>query len=225
MTNTWDRWSEIISCEKCGRNNPADISICLNCGDRFTRGRLSRDPIIESRDVETNSFRIRPYSRPNAVFPFTAERNPEEIQQALAVILEEDLFSWDADRNAPGELTDAMIADAESTIRLRLPAALLAILKMQNGGRSSRDIRDLFETFIDEDFYLKWWETLNGGIHPAWCERPRIPESILLIAEELHWGIGLTMWHVVHRESRLLCTSRWSVASLKIFCGKSLLIS
>gem|GEM_PF-561565 len=52
-------------------------------------------------------------------------------------------------------------------------------------------IWDVFETFLDEDFYLKWWATLDGKIHPAWSGQPRIPESILLIAEDLHWGVGL----------------------------------
>jgi hypothetical protein len=136
-------------------------------------------------------FRKRPYSRANASSPFIAQRSPEEILQAIEVIREEAFFSWDADGDEPGELSDAMIGAAESTIRLRLPAALLAILKMRNGGRSCKEIWEVFETFLDEDFYLKWWATLNGKIHPAWSGQPRIPESILLIAEDLHWGIGL----------------------------------
>lgn len=177
---------------------------------------------MESEGVETNPFRVRPYKRANAFSPFTAQRNPEEIQQAMEFIRGEAFFSWDTDGYEPGDLTDAMIADAESTIRLRLPAALLAIWKMRNGGRSCKGswdpkfcpppllhgiapgsathaslqempqtIWDVFETFLDEDFYLKRWATLDGKIHPAWSGQPRIPESILLIAEDLHWGVGL----------------------------------
>ncbi|HAV33728.1 MAG TPA: hypothetical protein DCX79_17140, partial [Planctomycetaceae bacterium] len=222
MSGRADRWSKIVACEKCGRNNPADILLCLNCGEQFAqrkRGRQSSSSTMESEGVETNPFRVRPYTRANAVSPFTAQRNPEEIQQAIEIIRDEAFFSWDTDGYEPGDLTDAMIADAESTIRLRLPAALLAILKMRNGGRSCKEIWDFkscplpllhgiapgsgthaslqempqtiwddFETFLDEDFYLKWWATLDGKIHPAWSGQPRIPESILLIAEDLHWG-------------------------------------
>lgn len=224
VSNRQDRWSNIVSCEKCGRNNPADILLCLNCGQRFKQrkcGLQSYGFTIESQSA-MDPFRKRPYSRANALSPFIAQRSPEEILQAIEVIREEAFFSWDADGDEPGELTDAMIADAESTIRLRLPAALLAILKMRNGGRSCKEIWDVrccplpllhgiaagsgthaslqempqmiwdvFESFLDEDFYLKWWATLNGKIHPAWSGQPRIPESILLIAEDLHWGVGL----------------------------------
>ena len=225
MSGRADRWSKMVACEKCGRNNPADILLCLNCGEQFAqrkRGRPSSSSTMESEGVETNPFRVRPYKRANAFSPFTAQRNSEEIQQAMEVIRGEAFFSWDTDGYEPGDLTDAMIADAESTIRLRLPAALLAILKMRNGGRSCKEIWDfkscplpllhgiapgsgthaslqempqtiwdVFETFLDEDFYLKWWATLDGKIHPAWSGQPRIPESILLIAEDLHWGVGL----------------------------------
>lgn len=191
MSNTQDRWSNIVSCEPCGRNNPADILLCLNCGQRFKRRKRGLQPsgfTIESQDVEMDPFRKRPYSRASAFSPFIAQRSPEEILQAIEVIREEAFFSWDADGAERGQLSDAMIAEAESTIRLRLPAALLAILKMRNGGRSCKEIWEVFETFLDEDFYLKWWATLNGKIHPAWSGQPRIPESILLIAEDLHWG-------------------------------------
>lgn len=177
---------------------------------------------MEAKRAKADPLRIRPYTRTNAVLPFDSQRAADEIDQTLRVIEEENIFAWVPGRRTPSNVTAEMIADAESTIRLKLPAALLAILKMQNGGESHKEIWsfdscplppfhgiapgsgthaslqempqmiwDVFETFLDEDFYRSWWATLNGKIHPAWCSMPRIPETILLIAEDLHWGIGL----------------------------------
>lgn len=46
MSNTQDRWSNIVSCEQCGRNNPADILLCLNCGQQFKRRKRGLQPTI-----------------------------------------------------------------------------------------------------------------------------------------------------------------------------------
>jgi len=115
MSGKADRWSKIVACGKCERNNPANILLCLNCGERFAQrksGWQSPSSTIESEDVETNPFRVRPYTRANAFSPFIAQRNPEEIQQAMEVIRGEAFFSWDADGQEPDDLTDAMIAAA-----------------------------------------------------------------------------------------------------------------
>lgn len=115
-------WSQIVSCEQCGRANPSDIYACLNCGHQIGASR------------ETDPEEIRPYARCNTALPFIAQRTTGEVDRALECIRQEHIFSWAADTERPSELTAEMIADAENTIRLRLPSSLLAILKMQNGG-------------------------------------------------------------------------------------------
>jgi hypothetical protein len=63
-----------------------------------------------------------------------AQRAPDEVERVRELILKEGLFSWCPPQKQPSELTDKMVADAENALRLKLPASLLAILKMQNGG-------------------------------------------------------------------------------------------
>ena len=118
-------------------------------------------------------------------------------------------------------LTDEMIADAEDAVRVKLPASYLAILRMQNGGHPYKDtyrpdycpvceffgiapghgsrypiqelprlMWELFEGYVDDEYYDQWRNTLDY-VHPDWGEKPRIPETILLVAPDVHWGIGL----------------------------------
>jgi hypothetical protein len=115
-----------------------------------------------------------------------------------------------------------MAAAAERGLRLKLPAALLAVLKMQNGGYPGKRkyhpdyvelpelcgiapgcttlfslqemperIWDILERFLDETIYQQWRDTFQGEIHADWGKQPTIPETILLLGDELHWGIGL----------------------------------
>jgi hypothetical protein len=115
-----------------------------------------------------------------------------------------------------------MVAAAERGLRLKLPAALLAVLKMQNGGYPSKRkyhpasvelpelcgiapgcstlfslqemperIWDILECFLDQATYQQWRDTFQGQNHTDWGRKPMIAETILLLGDELHWGIGL----------------------------------
>jgi len=53
-----------------------------------------------------------------------------------------------------------------------------------------RYIWEAFEGYVSDEEYQKWWATLDY-VHSDWGERPRIPEAVLLVAPEAHWGIGL----------------------------------
>ena len=54
-----------------------------------------------------------------------------------------------------------------------------------------RLIWDIFERYVDDRLYQEWWDTFGDDIHPDWDGKPRIPQTILLLCDELHWGIGL----------------------------------
>ncbi len=114
-----------------------------------------------------------------------------------------------------------MIADAENVLRVKLPVSLLAILRIQNGGlpykRGFPDlvdvpelygiapgcttvcclqempvrIWDIFEGCLDDMIYQQWRDTFKGEVHSDWGKEPKLPETILLLADEVHWGIGL----------------------------------
>jgi len=164
---------------------------------------------------------IRPYAPIDTSVPFVVHRAPHEVEEALAIIQREHELFWYVPREKPADLTDEMVAEAERVLGLKLPASYLAILRMQNGGTPYRDeyapdsmglpelcgiapghasqlpiqelpryIWEAFEGYVSDEEYQKWWATLDC-VHPDWGERPRIPEAVLLVAPEVHWGIGL----------------------------------
>ena len=119
-------WARIKLCDECGKGNPADAARCLNCGHELGSG-----PAVYPAAYPDHA---RPYVPPDTSVPFVARRAPGEIERAERIIQSEGIFSWCAPEREPRELTDKMIADAENALRVKLPASLLAILKMQNGG-------------------------------------------------------------------------------------------
>ena len=54
-----------------------------------------------------------------------------------------------------------------------------------------RRIWSLLEGYLDDRIYREWWESFGDGIHPDWDGKPRMPEAILLLADDVHWGIAL----------------------------------
>ncbi len=116
-------WSRVLRCLRCRKANPVDAATCLACGYQL------------SSQVAGDADDVRPYNFPDASVPFVARRTPSEVETAVAIVQSEALYSWDSvPQMQPSNLTDYMVAVAERGVRLKLPAALLAILKMQNGG-------------------------------------------------------------------------------------------
>jgi hypothetical protein len=196
-------------CEECQNANPAGSVRCLFCGHRL--GDWPSDPP-----------HVRPYSPPRTPAPFVAQRKPDEIAAAREYILTRQLFAWRPPHRPPCHLTDGMIADAENVLRLKLPAALLAILQMQNGGTPRRRrfhpdylelnelrgiapgcttdfalqqmpgwIWNIFEGFLGDEIYRQWRDAFAGTVHPDWAAASSIPQTILLLGDDLHWGVGL----------------------------------
>ena len=203
-------WSRVVRCNRCRKANPVDVAACLHCNH------------ILGSSVAAGPDDVRPYTPPDTSVAFIAQREPDDIERAQAIIQREELFSWRACKMQPSKLTDEMIAAAENGLRLKLPAALLAVLKMQNGGYPSKRqyhpdsvelpelcgiapgcttlfslqemperIWDIFERFLDDRIYQQWGDAFQGEIHADWGRKPAIPETILLLGDELHWGIGL----------------------------------
>jgi hypothetical protein len=203
-------WSRVVRCQRCREANPADVAACLHCNHQL------------GLRVGAHADDVRPDTPPDASAPFVARRTLTEIETALGIIRREELFSWDAPKLQPGDLTDEMVAAAERGLRLKLPAALLAVLKMQNGGYPSKRkydpdsvelhelcgiapgcttlfslqempecIWDLLERFLDDATYQQWRDAFQGEVHADWGIKPTIPETILLLGHEVHWGIGL----------------------------------
>ena len=165
---------------------------------------------------------VRPYIPRDTSVPFVAQRAPGEVEEAEEIIRNEGIFSWSTPERPPRPLTDKMIADAENVLGVKLPASLLAILRMQNGGcpqrreyhpdyvelhevygiapgcttcsalqEMPRRIWDVFEGYFDDAAYEEWRHTFQDTIHPDWGRKPRIPETILLLEDRVHWGIAL----------------------------------
>jgi hypothetical protein len=186
----------------------------------FRRDRAGATP---PRDTIDPDGHVRPYIPHDTSTPFVAQRIPEEIDKASEIIRRHDLSPWDTVHAPPYELTDDMIPVAENALGLKLPSALLAALKVQNGGllaksyfaedysplpfiqgvgRQDDSVGDslqtmpkliwrLLEGYLDDRVYQQWWDSFGGGIHPDWTGKPRIPEAILLLGDDLHWGIAL----------------------------------
>jgi hypothetical protein len=184
---------------------------------------------------------------------FVAQRAPDEIEQTQEIIQQGELFSWCPPENQPSKLTEEMIAAAEIGLRVKLPASLLAVLKMQNGGYPYKSthhpdslpltelygiapgctslsslqemperIWDILVADLDEAIYQQWRDMFEGEVHADWGEGLKIPETILLLCDDLHWGIALNYVRcgregepsVVHVEMECLNTGGEILAEL-----------
>jgi hypothetical protein len=75
-------WSRVVRCQRCRNANPADVPACLRCGYQLG--------FRADADAEGG----RPYTPPHTSVPFVARRTPTEIETALGIIRQEELFSW-----------------------------------------------------------------------------------------------------------------------------------
>ncbi len=132
-------WSMIVRCNKCGKGNPYGSTTCVNCGYEFCV--YSVDGYGHIKYHPEGSAHIRPYE-PHSAGAFVAQRAVDEIDRAAQVIRGEGLSPWKGTRTDPSELSDSAIADAEAAIGVKLPATLLAVLRIQNGGALYKDSYD-----------------------------------------------------------------------------------